>query len=233
MVNRPGEGGGSQGDARRGLGRPKTNVLSRRLIIETGLRLIDERGAERMSMRAVAGELGVRPSALYNHVANYADLLAGVRELIGERIPTDMFERERWDIALAEWARLYRGTFAAHPSLISLLAVLPLAQQSTLAGVYDTLIAALMRAGWREHDALAAMVALESFALGSALDLAAPDHLLDPGARDDVPAFRAAYEARAELHAAGGKRPAEAAFDLGLSAMIAGFRAELGARTER
>lgn len=215
--------------ARRRAGRPVVGVLSRRLIIETGLRLIDERGAEGAGVRAIAAELGVRPSALYNHVAGRADLIAGVRELISDRIPTDAFEQEPWDVALAGWAHHYRRAFAAHPSTIALLAVLPLAEESATTRMYDAVIAGMLRAGWPEDRALAALVALESFILGSALDLCADDDMLDPGPRTDVPAFTAAYEARAAALSVSGQSPADASFELGLRVMLAGLRAELAA----
>ncbi|QYM75224.1 TetR family transcriptional regulator [Leucobacter luti] len=214
---------------KRRAGRPRTSVLSRRLILETGLRLIDEVGAHGVGMRAIAKELGVRPSALYNHVAGQDELVAGVRELISDRIPVDMFVREPWDVALAEWAVGYRRTFAAHPPTIALLAVLPLSEDSVTSQMYDTVISALMRGGWPADRALTLMVALESFILGSALDLAAVDDMMDPGPRRDVPAFSEAYRSRAEHLAARGEGPAEASFQLGLRALFTGFRAEYAA----
>ncbi|WP_125098281.1 TetR/AcrR family transcriptional regulator [Leucobacter chromiireducens] len=211
---------------KRRVGRPRNRVLSRRLILETGLRLIDERGAHGVGMRAIASELGVRPSALYNHIGGEAELIAGVRELISDRIAVDMFASEPWDEALAGWATHYRSTFAAHPPTIALLATLPLAENSVTSQMYETVIAALVRAGWSGERALALMVALESFILGSALDLAADDSMLDPGPRDDVPEFTAAYAERSTVLAERGVRPADAAFDLGLRAILNGFRAE-------
>ena len=227
MANRNGDDSAAAPATRRRVGRPRAGVLSKRLITETCLRLIDERGTEAASMRAIAAELGVRPSALYNHVAGYNELIAGVRELISERIPVDAFEREPWDAALATWARHYRDVFAAHPSLVALLAVLPLAEESVTTVMYEAVIAKLGDAGWPDTHAVTVLVALESFVLGSALDLSAPDDMLDPGPRDDVPRFSSAYRARAALLAETGTRPADASFELGLRALIAGFSAEL------
>lgn len=214
---------------KRRVGRPRTSVLSRQLILETGLRLIVERGAHSVGMRAIASELGVRPSALYNHVAGQSELIAGVRELISDRIATDMFASEPWDTALAGWARHYRDTFAAHPPTIALLAVLPLTPDSVTSLMYETVISALVRAGWPGDRALTLMVSLESFILGSALDLAAEDEMLNPGPRSDVPAFAAAYAARETALAATGTSTADAAFEFGLRALLAGFRAEYAA----
>ncbi len=214
---------------RRRAGRPRTRVLSRRLIVETALGLIDEVGAHGIGMRAIAAKLGVRPSALYNHVAGQNDLVAGVRELISERIAIDKFASEPWDVALAAWAVDYRRTFAAHPPTIALLAVLPLAEDSPTSVMYETVIDALVRAGWPAGRALTLMVSLESFILGSALDFVAAADMLNPGPREDVPAFSTAYRERAAVLAEHGQSPAEASFELGLSAMLTGFRAEFSA----
>lgn len=224
-----GEGKSAPAAPKRRVGRPRDRVLSRRLILETGLRLIDERGAHGVGMRAIASELGVRPSALYNHIEGEAELIAGVRELISDRIAVDMFADDPWDEALAGWATHYRNTFAAHPPTIALLATLPLAENSITSQMYETVIAALVRAGWPGDRALSLMVALESFILGSALDLAADDAMLDPGPRDDVPEFSAAYAARAARLAERGGRAADLAFELGLRAILTGFRAEYAA----
>ncbi|GAA1796225.1 helix-turn-helix domain-containing protein [Leucobacter iarius] len=223
--DRAGTGGGT-GPSRRRAGRPAQGILSRRLIFETALRLVDRGGAEAAGIRAVAKELGVQPSALYNHVDGYPDLVAGMRELISDRIPLDMFDRSPWDEALVEWSGHYRDTFAAHPSTVALLAVLPLAEESSTTLMYDGVIRALVRAGWPEERVLVLLVALESFILGSALDLGADEQMLDPGPREDVPVFTSVYRARAAMLAAKRQSTADASFEFGLRAMLTGFRAE-------
>ncbi|MDJ1371129.1 helix-turn-helix domain-containing protein [Gulosibacter molinativorax] len=51
-------------------------------VLETALRLLDERGLPDLSMRALARELDVQPSALYWHFKNKQELLAGVADAI-------------------------------------------------------------------------------------------------------------------------------------------------------
>lgn len=214
---------------KRRVGRPKQRVLSRRLILETGLALIDEHGAEGAGMRAIAKRLGVRPSALYNHVSGQAELIAGMRELVSDRISTAAFDSLPWDEALEQWARDYRVAFAAHPSTIALLAVIPLEGAGATILMYDRVVEAMVRAGWEKHKVLVAIVALESFILGSALDSAAPDDMMKPDADAAAPSFAAAYAARASALHERGQRPADASFELGLRALVAGFKAEFDA----
>ncbi|KAB1644131.1 TetR family transcriptional regulator [Gulosibacter chungangensis] len=51
-------------------------------VLATALRLLDERGLPDLSMRALARELDVQPSALYWHFKNKQELLAGVADEI-------------------------------------------------------------------------------------------------------------------------------------------------------
>jgi len=209
-------------------------VLSRRLILETGLRLMDARGDGGVGIRAIAGELGVQPSSLYNHVSGRDDLIAGVRELISDRIDVAGFDAVPWYDALERWADSYRAAFAAHPSTIALLTVTPLAEGSRTSEMYDAVVRGLVRAGWPEARALSVIVAIENFVLGAALDAAADPDMLDPRTEGRFPAFEAAFAARRESLAALGSAPAEDAYRLGLRAMLSGLRAILsGLRAER
>ncbi|MFC6236032.1 TetR/AcrR family transcriptional regulator, partial [Leucobacter soli] len=49
---------------------------SRADVVEAALRVLDAHGLENCSMRRVAAELGVQPSALYHHVPDKQTLLA-------------------------------------------------------------------------------------------------------------------------------------------------------------
>jgi AcrR family transcriptional regulator len=56
--------------------------LTRARILRAGVDLADARGLERLSMRTLAGALGVEAMSLYNHVANKDDLLDGMVDLV-------------------------------------------------------------------------------------------------------------------------------------------------------
>jgi hypothetical protein len=123
----------------------------------------------------------------------------------------------------------YRDAFAAHPPTIALLATTPLAPESRTSVMYNTVVRALVRGGWPRDRALSAIVAVESFVLGAAQDAAASPAMMDPGSRDDVPDFTEAYIARGDRLAATGVSTADDAYHLGISALVAGLRAELDA----
>lgn len=76
--------------------------LSRELIVETALGILDREGAEAMTMRRVAQELGTGPASLYAHVANLRDL----EDLVFDRIAAELVlpapDPDRWQDQLRE-----------------------------------------------------------------------------------------------------------------------------------
>lgn len=218
---------GAQRPARR-VGRPTTTVLTRDLIATTALRLLDEAGTEDFTMAELGKALRVRPSALYNHVDGKDEVIAGIRELISDRIDVSAFATEPWDHAMLHWAHSYRFAFARHPPTIAMLATLPVKGAKRTMRMYETVVSAMVDAGWPESEVLQTIVAVESFILGSALDAVAPGDMFDPiGAEEEVPAFTSAYRAREE--ALTDSAPADIAFQVGIEALVAGLRIRFAA----
>lgn len=188
------------------------------------LALIDEEGGHALSMRSLAKRLDLQVSSLYNHVASRRDLIETLRARIVDEIDTSTFSVAAWDAALEGWARSYLAAFASHPNIIQLLATTPIRDESTLE-MYDRVVRALGEAGWPLHETVAVMRATEALVLGSALDIVAPIDLLT---RDSVP-----IERRALRSALDPSRPdafgARQAFEIGLTALIAGLRERFAA----
>ncbi len=65
---------------------PKRTPLNRERVLRAAIALADERGAQELTMRKLAQELGVEAMSLYNHVANKDDLLDGMVDLIFSEI---------------------------------------------------------------------------------------------------------------------------------------------------
>ncbi len=62
-------------------------TLSRNALVAAALRMLDARGLAGLSMRGLADDLGVAPSALYWHVPNKQSLLGAVADEILARSP--------------------------------------------------------------------------------------------------------------------------------------------------
>lgn len=205
-------------------GRPRTPVLNADLIAREALALIDAEGGDAFSLPRLAARLGVRTASLYNHLDGRAEVIEGVRRRIVEEMDVSAFDTLPWPDALAAWARSYRDAFARHPHAIALLATTTISSPATLS-MYESVVTALARGGWPHERLVAALTSVESFLLGSALDLVAPPLMIDPaGHAPRVPVLAAALDG-----AVGGDKAgrADAAFASGLDALIRGLVAQL------
>lgn len=66
---------------------PRNGRHDRDRVVDTALLVLDRDGLADLSMRRLAAELDVQPSALYWHVQNKQELLAAVADRILERVP--------------------------------------------------------------------------------------------------------------------------------------------------
>jgi AcrR family transcriptional regulator len=88
--------------------------LSRELIVQTALRLLDQDGLEGVSMRRVADELGTGPASLYAHVANKDELLDLVHDHVIGEITLPVPNPARWQEQLREVAMDAFRVYSAH-----------------------------------------------------------------------------------------------------------------------
>jgi AcrR family transcriptional regulator len=205
------------------MGRPTRPLLSRRAIAEAALALVDQDGPEGASVRRIASSLNVHPTSLYNHVPSRGDIIEDVRGLISQNIDSLPLQEQPWKDGVLAWARSYRNAFAAHPRIIPLLMTSRASSPVTLS-MYDAFVAAARKEGWDLSDILPLLTAMESFILGSVLDMTGPAVLFDPvGQEANIPDFAAAY---ATLGSQDPQDPvATRAFELGMQMLIAGASA--------
>jgi AcrR family transcriptional regulator len=201
------------------MGRPHTPLLDRDRIADAALKLTDRRGD--FTILDLSRALKVTPAAIYHHVDGRAGIITLMREKMARTIDASAFSQLPWDQALRRWATSYRETFAAHPGAIGMLAAEPVADPAVHA-VYEQAATALQDAGFPRHEVLAVITAVESFVLGSALDLAAPPVMVSGIDADATPRL-----AEAAAVAPSGRARADQAFYLGLDALITGLRCTL------
>ena len=138
------------------------------------------------------------------------------------------FASEAWDEAVRRWAWSYREVFARHAPLVPVIAVMPVADAAGTLRMYEEVARGFRDGGWPEERIVPAIVALESFIYGSALDVMAPVDIFEAGgAAESFPVFTAAVRSATAI--AGEHPAADAAFRLGLESMIAGLRMQLAA----
>ncbi|WP_037604523.1 TetR/AcrR family transcriptional regulator [Streptacidiphilus rugosus] len=97
--------------------KPRRRTLSRELIVETALKVIDAEGMDALNMRRVAQELGTGAASLYAHVANKDELVT----LVLDRVYADMRHPEpdpaRWREQVKDFLRQARDNLVAHRDL--------------------------------------------------------------------------------------------------------------------
>lgn len=223
---------------RRRAGRPVRAVLSSSRITKAALKLVGAQGYQGLTMAALAKSLNVAPSALYNHVRSKQDVLLLVEDHLMGRVDVSGFANKPWAEAVVDWAYSYRNVFAAHVPLIPVIALLPVTNAPATITMYEAVTQGFQDAGWPPESIIDAVVALESFIYGSAYDVNAPADIFDAGSMAlESPHFSAAVARRgaARQGPAAGTRPrddtavarsdADAAFDLGLRALVSGMAA--------
>lgn len=199
-------------------------VLDHAGITAAALELINRKGYDGLTMAALARSLGVAPSALYNHVASKDDVLRLVEEDLMSKVDFSAFRTLPWEDAVRQWAYSYRGIFARHTPLISVIAVLPVTDAPQTLGMYEAVTEGFLRAGFPEEQIIPCIVALEAYVFGAAFDANAPADIFDSGRlADSTPHFTSA------VRSLGGEStnnyPSDRAFSMGLDALIAGFGA--------
>lgn len=210
---------------RRRAGRPPQALLSSARITQAALKLVSHDGYKGLTMAALAKSLNVAPSALYNHVGSKQDVLLLVEDHLMSRVDVSAFGVEPWETAVRAWAHSYRNVFASHLPLIPVIALLPVTNAPATITMYEAVTKGFLAAGWAPEAVIDAVVALESFIYGSAYDVNAPADIFDAGTMaPQAPHFSAAVARRSNPT---GGNDADAAFSLGLKAMVAGLAATL------
>jgi AcrR family transcriptional regulator len=138
--------------------------LSAEAIYEAALRLVDLEGIDALTMRRLAGELGVATMSLYGHVPGKDHLLLGVVNLATSEIRLPDPETPPWE-ALKAVTREFRRVSLLHPNLVPLIVRQPPTGSDALYTL-NAALDALRRAGFAPDEAVRAYRVMASFAIG-------------------------------------------------------------------
>jgi AcrR family transcriptional regulator len=139
-------------------------TLSRERVLRAAIALADERGIEALTMRVLAGRLGIEAASLYNHVSGKDDLLLGMADLVIAEIDLPSGDAG-WREAMRRRAMSARQLFARHPWAAALIDTRMQAQPSGLAYA-DRVLGTLLRAGLTPALAGNAFLVLDSYIYG-------------------------------------------------------------------
>src|SRR4029453_5231092 len=100
--------------------REKRAPLSRERVLRSAMAIADENGIAALTMRSLAQELGVKPMALYYHVANKAQILDGIVDLVFSEIELPHPDRD-WRAEIARRSGSARQILRRHSWAIGLM----------------------------------------------------------------------------------------------------------------
>ncbi|XVQ10441.1 TetR/AcrR family transcriptional regulator [Spirillospora sp. CA-255316] len=139
--------------------------LSREALVATAIEIADAEGLEAVSIRRIAGELGVRAMSLYTHIERKEDLLDLMfDEVAGELLVEDPLP-DGWREAISAIARRERDTLMRHPWMVDLAARRPPIGPNALKHGEQSL-AALSRLDVGMKDASKIVMAVDHYMTG-------------------------------------------------------------------
>lgn len=216
--------------------------LTRDAIVDAAITVADAEGADGLSMRKIAAELGAGTMSLYRYVPGKAELLDLVLDRISDpaKVRAQAAGRD-WRRVLEVMARESYATYLAHPWLLQVNWSRPIFGPNTLAGV-EIVIGSLTDLGLTDQERVELMIVLDSYVTGMArqqiLQIRAGE---ESGISDDefwahqAPVLERAmatgdYPALAALAADSFSAGWEETFEFGLARVLDGFAALLARR---
>lgn len=196
--------------------------LTRAVLIEAGLKLLDEVGLDGLTVRRLAAELGVQSPALYWHIRTKQELLDGMaNEIIVRAGMGPPRPDESWQRWLARRARSYRASLLASRDGARLVAGAVRGGDSVRH--FEQELAAMVDRGFTPVQAFRTITVLGQYINGHVLQeqsVAATDRGERPDL-SDLPTLAAA------LLSAG--PPGDEGFEYGLATLIKGTESVVAA----
>ncbi|WP_029065977.1 TetR/AcrR family transcriptional regulator [Labrenzia sp. DG1229] len=127
-----------------------TPGLTKEAIVDAALKLIDTADLESFSMRNLAKELGVYPTAIYWHIPSRNAVIAEViTQVLCDIVPTD---EPDWKLWLKKLFRNYRQAIRAHPNVAPLIGVQLVSNASVDLNMIESILETLSKAGITDAD---------------------------------------------------------------------------------
>ena len=149
--------------------RPAKEALSRTLIVETGLRILDEHGMDALTMRRVGQELDTGAASLYVYVKNRDDLLDAMLDRALGDVEFPPLDDGTWQERLTTIVDRTIEAMGRHDQL-ALVALGAIPTSPNALKILDNLIAALMDTGLDKETISFAVDLLYLYATASAAE---------------------------------------------------------------
>ncbi|MFJ9853706.1 TetR/AcrR family transcriptional regulator C-terminal domain-containing protein [Streptomyces sp. NPDC101150] len=207
--------------------------LSRALVLDTALELVDREGLRGLSMRRLGGALGVEAMTLYHYVPNKEALLDGLVERVFAEALPPAAEGTAWREQLVGYAASLRAALLRHPGVLPLVVTRPMVTPAGLDAV-ERGLDALTGAGFPLGRAVDALNALSLFVVGHTAGEAGVGNDADPqGQTSGSPGWLARLDATrypllTEAARTGAGVDDQERFRFAVDALVAGFAEAAG-----
>jgi AcrR family transcriptional regulator len=141
--------------------------LSRERVLEGALAVADAEGVAALTIRSLAEHLGVKPMALYHHIANKSEIIDGIVDLVYGEIELPAVDGD-WRGEMERRARSAREVLRRHPWAIGLLQSRTSPGPGTLRH-HDAVLGTLRQAGFSVPMTAHAFALIDSYLYGFAL----------------------------------------------------------------
>ena len=147
-------------------------ALTRAEVVSAAISFTERDELDRMSMRALATDLGVTAMALYAHVADKDELLDEIIDHVLEREATPLPASTEWRAWFGDAASRLHGMLTRTPRLLDRYCRHPVGVSAALRRM-EVGLEVLRRAGFDGRQSIAAYATVHTYTLGfAALDIA-------------------------------------------------------------
>lgn len=168
-------------------------TLTPEQLLDAAQELLAERGAAAVSIRGIAGRVGVAPNAVYTYFPDKAAVLGALVDRVLGRLSGDRFgdPTAPWQDRIRSLALALRSELLADPGVVQLMGGVPLNGPNALE-VGESLLEVLAAAGLDDVAAARASYLLTVYVLGAvALEVAELEQPGPPPPEDERVAVRA------------------------------------------
>ena len=151
------------------VGRPSEPLLSREMIVDAAMAIVDESGMQAMTTRTIAGRLGVGQASLYNHIANRDELLDLLNAKVLAGVDLHPLDHPDWKEAVYGGTLAFLKALQAHPNMMGVLATRPARTDPSLT-YYERMHERLRGAGLTAQDSARFLFAIDDYCIGAALN---------------------------------------------------------------
>ncbi len=127
-------------------------ALTAEVVVEGALALADSEGLGAVTIRRLAGELGVTPMALYWHFRSKDELLDGMAASVFEGLDLSVDDSAAWQEQLRAFFDSMLGALRSHPSAATLLSTRTVSSEGSLRAT-EVLLEILRSAGFSPAEA--------------------------------------------------------------------------------